>query len=89
MAQKIVIARAWCDQHLDECLQSYNTGTGQTRHIEELTAEQNRLEELGYIYTGHESGEFTYTRRTSQPLTLPLDWQMARETKEPEYIQDW
>jgi hypothetical protein len=89
MAQQIIITRAWCEEHLAECLQSYDPGTGKTRHVEDYQAEQKRLAELGYIYTGNHGGQYTYTRRMSQPLSLPLDWQMARESKEPEYIQDW
>lgn len=70
-------------------MQSYNDATGQTAHVADYAQERARLAELGYIYTGNKAGQFTYTRRTSQPLTLPLDWQIALEAKEPEYIQDW
>lgn len=89
MAQKIIITRAWCEEHLAECLQSYNESTGKTSHIADYTAERKRLAELGYTYTGNHGGQYVYTRRMSQPLALPLDWEMARETKQPEYIQDW
>ena len=89
MAQKIIITRAWCEEHMSECLQSYNESTGKTAHVEDYAAEQKHLAELGYIYTGNRSGQYTYTRRMSQPLALPLDWQMAQDSKQPEYIQDW
>ena len=91
MTQQIIISRAWCDDHLAECLQSYDTGTGKTHHIEELTAEEARLKEFGYIYTGHNGGQYTYTRRASQPLILPLEWQMAVEARREtiDIDQDW
>lgn len=89
MAQRIIITRTWCDEHLAECLQSHNESTGKTSHVENYGAERARLGELGYVYTGNHGGQYVYTRRASQPLTLPLDWQMASETNQPEYIQDW
>jgi hypothetical protein len=89
MAQKIIITRAFCEEHLQECLQSHNESTGTTSHVENYSQEKQRLGELGYVYTGNHGGQYVYTRRMSQPLALPLDWQMARETQEPEYIQDW
>lgn len=91
MADQIIISRAYCDDHLGECWQTYNTATMQTRCIDYAT-EKKRLELSGYVYTGHRAGQYTWTLRKSAPLALPLDWQMAieaRETKEPEYIQDW
>lgn len=90
MAQQIILTRAWCDEHLAECWQSHNTATMQTRCIASYTAEKQRLEEHGYIYTGHRAGQYTYTLRKSAPLIpLSIDWQMARDTREPEYVQDW
>lgn len=102
MAQQITLAPAWCDNHLAQCWHSYNHQTGITSHLgnpegiqpaelAKLGAEFARLKELGYIIA-HRSGTYTATRYTSQPLALPLDWQMALESREPEYIdidQDW
>ena len=93
MARRIIVTRAWCDEDFGECWQSYDENTSQHKHIgastSDLAAEMKRLESLGYSCR-HRSGMYTFTLRKSSPLIpLPLDWQMAQESKEPEYIQDW
>lgn len=87
MSQQIIIARAYCDDHMQACYQAYNTATGRTTCITNYTDYTSRLAETGWVYTGHHSGAYTYARRMSQPLTLPLDWQMARESIDQN--QDW
>lgn len=89
MAQKIHLSNTWCDEHLARCWQSYNEGTGENKHIN-YTQETKALPLRGYIYTGHRAGVFTYSLRKSQPLALPLDWQMAIEERESvDEYQDW
>jgi hypothetical protein len=90
--QKVILTRAYCDDHMGECWQSFNEATQKTECVPSYTEESQRLKAKGYIYTGHRAGQYTYALRKSAPLALPLDWQMAieeRQTKEPEYIQDW
>ena len=98
--QKIIITRAWCEIHLADCFQAYNEQTGEHYHVgnpesidpsgtTELAEERHRLEELGY-YCRHNSGVWIFIRRLSQPLALPLDWQMAFEERETvDTYQEW
>ena len=90
---RVHIARAFCDDHLAECWFKFDEQTGQATHIESYTTESKRLESLGYIYTGHQAGAYTYSLRKSSPLAgipLPLDWQMALDARESiDQDQDW
>ena len=88
MAQKVILSKVWCDEHMAECWQAYNTSSGKVTHVDSFTAATETLKEYGYVYTGHNSGQYEYTRRASQPLAL--DWQMMIETREQaEIIQGW
>jgi len=89
--QKVILSKAYCDDHMGECWQAYDESTMQTRCELSYTEASQRLKAQGYVYTGHKAGQYTYTLRKSAPLALPLDWQMAIEERR-EYIdvdQDW
>jgi hypothetical protein len=89
MAHRIQIARAWCDEHLAQCWHSHDLATGANEHLGESNAAKwQELKDKGY-QVSHRGGVFTFTLWKAAPLALPLDWQMVRESKEPEYIQDW
>lgn len=101
MPNRIHLSPAWCNEHLAQCWHSRNEQTGVTSHLgdpesidpaetDALAAEMSKLKELGYSERRAYPG-YTMTRYTSQPLTLPLDWQMASDER-PEYVdvdQDW
>ena len=90
MANTVTLSRAYCENHLAECWQSYDESTRRTRCVD-YTTETKRLELSGYVYTGHRAGQYTYALRKSAPLALPFDWQMVIEER-PEYVdvdQDW
>lgn len=92
MAHRIQIARAWCDQCLMDCWHSYDEGTSRKEHLGESNAAKwEELQDKGY-QVSHRGGVYTFTLYKAQPLALPLDWQMALESREPEYVdieQDW
>jgi len=91
MANTVVLSRTYCDEHMSECWQSFDEGTGKTACVPSYTEETQRLKASGYVYTGHRAGQYTYALRKSTPLALPLAWQMAIEER-PEYVdvdQDW
>lgn len=93
MAHRIQIARAWCDECLQDCFFSYDESTGRKEHLGASTTDLGRkseeLKERGFV-ASHRSGVFTYTRYNSQPLALPLDWQMAGDERESvDVYQDW
>jgi hypothetical protein len=95
MANHVIVTRdrVYCDRHIDLCHQAYDDATGLTKCIEDPAAYGKRLLAMGYYYSGHNHGLYTYTLRKSSPLALPADWQMAleladqRETRE--IVQDW
>jgi len=90
MPQQIVISHTWCDDHLTNCLQSYNTATGLYHHIESYTDEVKRLIALGYYYAGHHAGQYTYSLRTSRLLNMQPDWQIAMDREDAiDENQDW
>lgn len=92
MANRIQIARAWCDEHLAQCWEAYDEGTGVHEHLGASNAAKwEELKAKGY-QPAHRGGVYTFTLYKAQPLALQLDWQMALKTREPEYIdieQDW
>lgn len=84
------MARAWCDEHLAQCWETYDEATGVHEHIGLSNADKwNKLKAKGYQPKHMGGGVFTFTLWKAAPLTLPPEWQMVRESKEPEYIQDW
>mgnify|MGYP001586841442 CR=1 FL=1 len=93
MAIRIQIARAWCDACLASCYQAYDESTGIRSHVGNTTADLGAytapLKERGF-YISHRGGVYTATLYKSQPLALPLDWQMAIEERESVDVdQDW
>jgi len=89
MANRIQLARAWCDQCLSDCWFAFNEQTGVNQHLGESNAEKwVELKAQGYE-PAHRGGVYTFTQWKAAPLALPLEWQMIAESKQPEYIQDW
>jgi hypothetical protein len=99
MAEQIVLAQAWCNEHLAQCWHINEHGTTRPLCNKEsirpagaatLGAKMAELKEKGFIIS-HRYPQYVATRYKSQPLALPIEWQMAIEeqTKETEYIQDW
>jgi len=93
MAHRIQIARAWCDECLSQCFFARDESTGTNQHLGASTSDLGRkseeLKARGFL-ASHRSGVFTYTLYKSQPLALPLDWQMAIEERESvDQEQDW
>lgn len=93
MAQRIQIARAWCDECLRDCFQSYDESTGKREHIgpetQDLGKKTEELKARGY-QVSHRAGVFTFTLWKAAPLALPLEWQMLIEEHEKiDRFQDW
>jgi hypothetical protein len=95
MANRIQIARAWCDECLGQCWFSFNEQTQAHEHLGDSNAAKwDELKAQGY-QPAHQGGVYTFTLYKAAPLALPLEWQIIadaitlRESKEPEYIQDW
>jgi NOL1/NOP2/fmu family ribosome biogenesis protein len=100
MPEQITLARVWCNEHLAQCWHINENGMTRPLCSKEsiqpagsatLGAKIAELKEKGFTIS-HHYPQYVATRYKSQPLALPLDWQMAieeRQTKEPEYIQDW
>lgn len=90
MAHKIQISRAWCDDDLCQCWFSFDETTRVTEHLGTSNAAKwDELKAKGYQVKHNGGGVFTFTLWKAAPLAMPFEWQMVRETKEPEYIQDW
>ena len=101
MPNKIILAPAWCEDHLAQCYYSHDENTGITKHLgnidsifpaqsQELAAEMNRLEGIGYKPAHRGGGEYTLTRYNDRLANLPLDWQMAAEERASvDEYQDW
>jgi hypothetical protein len=73
---EISFARAFCDEHLEDCYFSYNENTGETIHIGDTADYReaaNELEAHGYYYAGHMHQAFVYRSRRSAPINEPLD----------------
>jgi hypothetical protein len=89
MAHRIQIARAWCDECLDQCWFSYDEASGVNEHLGTSNASKwQALKDKGYQIAHSGGGVFTFTLYKAAPL-IPLEWQMVAESREPEYIQDW
>jgi hypothetical protein len=99
--QKITFAPAWCNEHLAQCWHMEENGITrplcskesiQPAGSAELGAKIEELKEKGYVIS-HKYPQYIATRYKSQPLTLPLEWQILAESQtEPEYIdadQEW
>ena len=99
MAQQITLSPAWCDEHLAQCWHINENGITRSLCNPEsiqpagtatMAAKMAELKEKGYT-ARHTYPGYTLTRYASQPLALPIDWQIANEER-PEYVdvdQDW
>jgi hypothetical protein len=96
MSQDIVLDTRWCDEHWGKCYFAFHEETATWQHIgsfsDMATFIAKMKTEFGF-QCKQRSGIYTLYRRKSQPLTLPLDWQMAQnadQEREPiDPAQDW
>lgn len=90
MAQRIQIARAWCDECLAQCWFAFDEQTRVNEHLGmDNSKKWEELKAQGY-QPAHRGGVYTFTLWKAQPLALPLDWQMAIEERQHiDVNQDW
>lgn len=94
----IILCPEWCEEHLAQCWHICKDGIWTSLcnpdSIEPagtvvFATKMQELKEKGYI-ARHTYPSYTLTRYAAQPLTLPLDWQMASEERqEIDVDQDW
>lgn len=90
MAHRVQISRAWCNECLSQCWFSYDESSGVNEHLGESNATKwKSLKAQGYLAKHNGGGVFTFTLYKDHLHSLPLEWHILAESKEPEYIQDW